>query len=277
MEGAISRTLRALKKRGLKSWYAETGEEAVKSVLDMIPLDAVVGVSDSTTIRQLGVVKALRLRGNRAINPFDVTKVLKDQDSYFKFLFWPSLAASLCEVFLAGTNAVTEDGKIVNIDGAGNRVSGIIWGHRKSIIVVGKNKITKNLDEALARIKNSIVPEHTRRKGGSSPCTRTGRCHDCSGEHRVCAVTSIIEHKPMTTEINVVIVDEDLGLGWDKSWPEHRIKGIMERNARFVCPIPPSTAEKTDMAELWRMAKDKTGGVWLSGPGNDPGVEDKIG
>ncbi len=267
MDEAIDRALKALKKRGLKSWYAETGEEAQNRILDLIPPDALVGVSDSTTIRQLGIVEAIRSRGNRVINPFDATQVLGDQDSYFEFLFWPSLAASLCEVFLAGTNAVTEDGRIVNIDGAGNRVSGIIWGHRKSIIVVGRNKITRNLDAALARIKNSIVPEHTRRKGGSPPCTKTGRCHDCSGEQRVCAVTSIVEHKPMTTEINVVIVDEDLGLGWDKSWPEERIRGIIERNARFVCPIPPSTAEKADMSELWRMAKRKTGGMWLLGTG----------
>jgi hypothetical protein len=189
--------------------------------------------------------------------------VLKDQQSYFEVLFWPSLVASVCEVFLAGTNAVTEDGKIVNVDGAGNRVSGMFWGHQKSILVVGKNKIAKNFGEALRRIKNTIAPEHIRRKGGSPPCTIKGHCMDCSGKERICAVTTIIEHKPITTEINVVIVDQDLGLGWDKSWPRERVDAISEQHEKFMCPLPPTTAERTDIAELWKMARNKTGNKWL--------------
>ncbi len=263
----VDKTLKALKRRDFKAWHAATAGEARELVLGIVPADAMVGVGDSSTIRQIGVIDALTARGNAVINPFDITKVVKDQESDFEFQFWPSLAATLCEVFLAGTNAITQDGKIVNIDGAGNRVSGMFWGHQKSILVVGSNKITKNLTEALKRVKNVIAPEHIRRKGGSPPCTTTGRCHDCVGKKRICAVTTIIEHKPMTTEINVVIVDEDLGLGWDRSWPQERIERIAKNHERFMRPPPPATAERPDINEVWQMAKRKTGGTWILGIG----------
>jgi len=263
LKKTIDKTLESMKKRCFTGWYADTTEEAQSLVLSIIPTDAMVGLGDSSTIRQLGVVERLKNRGSRVVNPFDITKVPKDQKSYFEFLFWPSLVATLCDVFLTGTNAVTEDGKIVNIDGAGNRVSGMVWGHQKSIIVVGKNKITRNLEEAVDRIKNVIAPEHTRRKGGSPPCTVTGRCHDCKGKERKCAVTTIIEHKPITCDINVVIVNKDLGLAWEPSWPQKRIERIAEYHDRYVCPLSPAAAEKTDISELWQLARTKTKGMWL--------------
>ena len=263
MKKTIDKTLESMRKRNFTGLYADTANEAQNLILSIIPTDAMVGLGDSSTIRQLGVVERLKDRGNRVVNPFDITKVPKDQKSYFEFLFWPSLVATLCDVFLAGTNAVTEDGKIINVDGAGNRVSGMFWGHQKSIIVVGKNKITKNLDEAINRIKNVIAPEHTRRKGGSPPCTVTGRCHDCRGIERKCAITTIIEHKPITCDINVVIVNEDLGLGWERSWSQKRIDKIAEYHNRYVCSLSPTASEKTDIAELWQLARTKTKGMWL--------------
>lgn len=265
MDKTVEDTLKALNGRDFKGWFAETTEEAKDLILDIIPLKAVVGIGDSSTIRQIGVIEALKNRENIIINPFDITNVLEDQKSYFEFLFWPSLIATLCDVFVTGTNAITEDGKIVNIDGAGNRVSGIFWGHPKSIVVVGRNKIVKDVDAAIDRIKNLIAPEHIRRKGGSSPCTIKGKCHDCSGKERICAVTTIIEHKPLTTEINVIIVDKDLGLGWDSSWPKERIENIIRNNEKFVCRLPHSVAQKTDINQLWEIARKRVNWRWLLG------------
>jgi hypothetical protein len=263
MQKTIEKTLKALRKREFKAWYAATADEAQAIVLGMTPLDAVVGIGDSSTVRQLEIVEALKARGNSVINPFDISKVPWDKETLFEFLFWPSLAAMLCDVFLTGSNAVTEDGQIVNTDGVGNRVAGMFWGHQKVILVIGQNKITENVEEAIKRIKNVIAPEHIRRKGGSSPCTVTGHCHDCRGEKRVCAVTTVIEHKPLTTEINVVIAGEDLGLGWDKSWPVERIDAIASRHDPFVCPLPKVAGEKVDVNELWKMAKNKMKNRWI--------------
>ena len=118
MHETIAKTLKALRKRKLKAWYAATADDARRLVLGMTPLDALVGIGDSSTVRQLGIVEGLEARGNKVINPFDIAHVPWDKESFFKYLFWPTLAATLSDIFLTGSNAVTEDGKIVNVDGA---------------------------------------------------------------------------------------------------------------------------------------------------------------
>jgi hypothetical protein len=123
------------------------------------------------------------------------------------------------------------------VDAVGNRVAGMFWGHPISIIVVGRNKIVKDLEEALTRIRMIIAPNHVRIRsvelGGrksKTPCAVTGECSDCRATDRICNVFAIIENKPLFTDLNVVIVNEDLGLSWDPSWPKYRIIKIVENN-----------------------------------------------
>jgi hypothetical protein len=156
-----------------------------------------------------------------------------------------SKAATLCDVFLTGTNAITQDGKLVNVDAVGNRVAGMFWGHPTSIIAVGANKIVKDLDEAFQRIRTIIAPMHFRLRtelGGRKrkiPCATTGECSDCRATDRGCNVFTIIEGKPYQTDITVVMVDQDLGLGWDPSWPQDRITKIIENYKKSVwVPLP---------------------------------------
>jgi L-lactate utilization protein LutB len=255
----IERTIKSLERRFIKGWAAANAEEAREIVARIVPQDAVVGTGDSSSVRQVGVVEALKVRGNRVIDAFDLSHEIKDLQTHFDYGFWPMIESTVCDVFLTGSNAVTEDGKIVNVDGNGNRVAGMIWGHPISILIMGKNKIVKNLDEAMDRVKNVICPEHIRRKGARAPCTKTGRCHDCLGETKVCAVTTIIERKTAHAEIHVVIVDEDLGLGWDRSWPEERIKRIVTRHEGYMalCPLPGCILEKGNNKRLWEMARSK--------------------
>jgi hypothetical protein len=259
MEQSTKMTLKALKKRGFKEWFANSADEAREVITGIIFPEAVVGIGDSSTVRQIGVIEALQARGNLVINPFNPTAEIKDLQTHFDYSFWPMIEATVSDIFLTGTNALTEDGIIVNVDGVGNRVSGMFWGHPVSIVVVGKNKLARNLEEALKRIKNVVAPEHIRRKGGSPVCTKTGRCHDCSGEKRICAITTLIERKPLFTEINVVVVDEDLGLSWDRSWDQKRINSIVNRHEKFMCPLPPGTGPSTkdDLLSMARMKKPR--------------------
>ena len=263
MDPNIEKTIKALKKRLINGWRAADAAGARDIIGMIIPKDAVIGTGDSSSVRQIKIIEALKARGNRVINGFDLSHEIKDLQSHFEYGFWPMIEATVCDVFLTGSNAVTEDGKIVNVDGNGNRVAGMIWGHPISILVVGKNKIVKNLDEALDRVKNVICPEHIRRKGAPSPCTKTGRCHDCLGETRVCAVTTIIERKTVHTQIHVVIVEEDLGLGWDRSWPEGRINSIVHHHEEYMslCPLPSCILEKGNNEKLWEMARLKREGA----------------
>jgi len=258
MELRIEKTLKSLKARNLSGWFAEDRERAKGMILDLIPQDATVGVGDSSTIRQVGVVEGLRTRGTHVINPFDMNRQPSDPRSAVEYVVVPSVKATVCDVFLTGTNAITQDGRLVNTDAGGNRVSGMFWGHPLVVLAVGRNKIVKDLDEAFERLRNVIVPEHVKtRKGAHSPCITTGECHDCVGIHRACNITTIIEGSPLLTEIHVVIVDEDLGLGWSKSWAEDRIRRIAEEHERFMWTARgeaqmPATLDKQ---ALWRAVK----------------------
>jgi len=241
MDRDVIMTLRSLKSRGLNGFYAEDREEAKVKILDLIPQEAVVGIGDSTTVKQIGLIEELKNRG------------IKVHDGFYRGISWKLhydmvRESTLCDVFLAGTNAVTLDGRLVNVDAVGNRVAGMFYGHPMSIIVVGRNKLVKNLDEAFHRIRNVIAPNHIRIRsvelGGlrfETPCVVTGICNDCRSKHRGCNVFTIIEGKPLRTDINVVIINEDLGLAWDESWPKERISKIIEEYKKFVWIPPPDT------------------------------------
>lgn len=131
--------------------FAENSEDAKQKILKLIPQEAVVGIGDSTTIRQIGIPKILRERGIKILDAFEPKD--KESHEYHQRLV---KEATVCDVFLTGTNPITRDGRLVNVDAAGNRVAGMFWGHPISIIVVGRNKIVKGLEEAFDRIRYII-------------------------------------------------------------------------------------------------------------------------
>jgi len=220
----VEQTLNSLKANRFEARFAESGIAAKEFILSSIPEDAVVGAGDSATIRQIGVIEELERKGVRVLNAFtkeltmDATKT-ELRDNISRQLF-------SCDILLAGTNAVTMDGKLVNIDAVGNRVASMIFGPRKTFIVVGRNKIVKNIDEALNRIKNVIAPFHAKTKQFATPCAQTGKCSDCNSPKRICSVVTIMEKKPWRTDISVILVNEDLGLGWNEAWSKERIEKI---------------------------------------------------
>jgi hypothetical protein len=193
--------------------FAEDADTAVKTVLDIIPPEANVGTGGSMTIRQIGLRDELTRRGNIQIarpgqGPAEEPRRLQS------------------EIMLSSSNAVTLDGKLVNMDSTGNRVARMIYGPQKVILVVGQNKIVRNVDEAIERIKHVIAPYHGMTMKIQAPCAVDGKCTDCKSPGRICNVTTIIEKKPRRTEFAIVLVGQDLGLGWDPDWPEERRERI---------------------------------------------------
>jgi hypothetical protein len=220
-----------LRRNRFNAVLSKNAEDATYKILEAIPPQASVGVANSVTVRQIGVLKALKERGNMLIDPVAPSYGLAE---FHEETFMETLRRSLnADVFLSGTNAITEDGKLVNIDGLGNRVAGIIWGSGKSVIVVGRNKIVKNVDAAIYRIKNTITPTMAKTRQLKLPCAKAGRCVDCYVPKRACNITVIIEKKPELTELTIVLVDEDLGLGWDIEWPNKRIDEIRRKYEQF--------------------------------------------
>ncbi len=224
MSPEIEVTLQSLKVNHFDARFAQTVTEARRVMLKMIPLRARVGVGDSATLWQIGILEELKRRGTKVINPF--TREMTQNPAMRKLFIQTCRRIFGSDVFITGSNAVTEDGKMVSIDYAGNRVAGMIYGAPKVILVVGRNKIVKDWDGAIYRIKNVIAPTHAKRKGQKTPCAITGQCNDCNSPDRICNVTIILEKKPAHTDLSIIIVNEDLGLGWNPSWDEKRISQI---------------------------------------------------
>ena len=236
----MKETLKNLSANNFDAKYAETVEAARDSILTAVSKNAVVGIGDSATVRQMGILEELESKRCRVLNPFsrelttDSTKT-RVRDDISRQIF-------SCDVLVVGTNAVTVDGKLVNIDAVGNRVAAMIFGPRKVFVVVGRNKIVKNVEEAVSRIKNVIAPIHARVKGFTTPCAKTGKCVDCNSVKRICSVTTVMEKRPWRTDVTVILVNDDLGLSWDETWTEERISKIK------------SNYEKV----TWVFASDKT-------------------
>lgn len=191
-----------------------------------------IGIGDSATVRQIGIIEELEKKGFNILNPFSRRLAANDvkitaHDDISRKIF-------ACDVLLTGTNAITSDGKLINVDAVGNRVASMIFGPRKVYIVAGRNKIVKDIDEAFYRIKSLIAPFHARTKDLPTPCAQVGKCVDCNVPMRICNVTSIMEKRPWRTEILVVLVDADLGLGWDERWNEARIQKIKSNYERVT-------------------------------------------
>ncbi len=208
-EQDIEQVVKALKSNRFETvMVVKDKEAAVKAVLDMIPEGATVGTGGSMTVNQTGVRDILTERGS--IRPFIPGQPRPPQ----------------ADIFLTSSNAITLDGKIVNIDASGNRVSQMIYGPSKVILVIGQNKITADVDEALDRVQNIISPIHGKTMGIDAPCAKDGKCHDCKSPGRICNITTIIRKKPRMTDICIILVTEDLGLGWDPGWSQERIDSI---------------------------------------------------
>lgn len=221
-EKLAKRTVDNLNRKGFIARFVATREEALALLMELIPEGALVGTADSTTLLQIGIFSALRKRGrNELLNPFQRDKeghLLVEGAERHELM----RRILLSDVYIIGTNAVSMDGKLVNIDGYGNRVAPMLFGPNKVIIVVGGNKIVRDVDEAIKRIKTYSAPQnairhvnkHHRPQFADLPCAKNGFCADCMHPWRICAYTTIIEsvRQPERGRLNVVIVGEKLGL-----------------------------------------------------------------
>jgi L-lactate utilization protein LutB len=120
--------------------------------------------------------------------------------------------ALLCDLFITGTNAVTEDGQLVNLDMIGNRIGGITFGPRHVVILMGRNKIVGDLDEAMDRIKNYVAPTNAMRLGKKTPCVETSFCEECRSPNRICNTWTITEKCFPKGRVKIVLINEDMGL-----------------------------------------------------------------
>ena len=125
MDAVIEKTLSSLRSRHINGIFAQTHEEANQKILALIPPDATVAIGDSTAMRQVGILPALRKRGTKILNPFQPRGEEIGIEEFREHNAKIRQDATLSDVFLTGTNALTEDGRLVNLDATGNRVAGM--------------------------------------------------------------------------------------------------------------------------------------------------------
>lgn len=203
----VERALKALTKNGFEAIYVPDREEAVSRILDLVPDDALVGLGGSVTLREMGLPEALRSRGNEVADHWEA----REKGASTEEVLEVRRAQLNSDVFITSTNAVTEAGELVNIDGGGQRVAAMIFGPRKVVVVAGANKIARDLEEGLHRARNVAAPMNARRLNRGTPCAETGACSDCDSEERICSATTIIHRRPRNTETTVILVGERLG------------------------------------------------------------------
>ena len=177
--------------------------------MNMLPTSALVGMGDSLTLEELGVIAELERGNYRFLNPWK-PGITRAESLRLR------REALTSDIFLTGTNAVTLDGKLVNIDGLGNRVAGMIFGPAKVIVTVGANKIVPDTDTALARIKGIAAPLNVIRHDFGPDvrpgCSETGICSECKPPNTICCNTVIIGSCSRDRgRIKVIIVGEALG------------------------------------------------------------------
>jgi len=196
------KTIKALKRLGYEVSYFMTAEEATAYLTESVR-GQTVGFGDSATLAAMKLAERLA-ENNEIFDPSDCTNAN----------FIPVAKQTLLtDVFFTSVNGVSETGELVNIDGTGNRVAGSMFGHKKVYFVFGINKIEPTLEKAIWRARNIAAPKNAQRLGLKTPCAIKGdKCYNCLSPDRICNGMAVYLHKMHDMEVEVVIINEELGL-----------------------------------------------------------------
>ena len=205
MEKRAQAVCQALERNRMTGLYLAEPAQAAEKVLAMIPPGSSVALGGSLTLVESGILEGLRSGDFRLIDRWEPGLSQEELDRRLRLAF-------TADFFLAGVNAVTEQGELVFVDASCTRVAPILFGPRRVILVSGCNKIVPNLAYAQERIRHFTAPANAKRLGRKTPCTETGRCQDCSSSDRICNATVVIHKQSDPRRLTLVLVGEALGL-----------------------------------------------------------------
>lgn len=211
----IEKTLENLKRNNMQSFYCETKEEALALVKTLINKGDTISNGGSQTLKQTGVMELIK---NGDYNYLDRSRegITKDE---VEEVYRQTYSA---DVYFSSSNAVTESGELYNVDGNSNRVSAILYGPKSVIMLCGYNKIVKDLDEAVYRVKTVAAPPNAKRLNTGTYCEKAGECLSCSkdgsfmcdgcrSEGRICCNYVVSSRQRQKDRIKVIIIGEELG------------------------------------------------------------------
>ena len=203
MNKDIEIVVNSLARRNIEARYFENLDELEWELLSTVPVSATVGIGNSQTLKKIGISEKLRYRGNVVFDKTIASNKLESREL--------SKRAILSDWYISGTNAMSREGHIVNIDHTGNRVAAMIYGPEKVIVVVGINKIENSLSAAIDRAKNTAAILNAKRAGLNPPCVELNKCVDCRSKDRVCNNLVIIEGQVDKDRLKVFLVNDKVG------------------------------------------------------------------
>ena len=196
--------IQALKQRNMEASYAATKEEALEQALAWIPEGSCIGWGGSVSIDAIGLKDAVR-QGNYRVIDRDTAANAEEQEAMYRRIL------ADCDYFLTSTNAISQDGVLVNIDGTANRLAAMCYGPRHVLYIVGMNKVVATAEDALHRARNEAAPINAMRFGLKTPCSKTGCCYDCKSPDTVCCQILFTRFNHTPGRVKVILVDDSLG------------------------------------------------------------------
>lgn len=162
-----------------------------------------IGVGGSETLRRGGLFPVLEAAGAEFINPYEAG--ISPDEALDR-----RRRGIISDLFVASSNALIRDGRILNLDGTGNRVAAIVGGAKKVVLFIGRNKICEDLEAGISRIREFAAPANNIRLKKNNPCTKVGYCMDCKGPGRICNAWTLTA-RSLPERIHVLLINENLG------------------------------------------------------------------
>lgn len=200
----VKRTIENLQKNNITACYIEDKKGVLEKINELISEGNTVSVGGSMTLFETGIIDFLRSGKYNFLDRYKPGLTKED----IKDIYRKSFSA---DAYFTSSNAVTENGELYNVDGNGNRVAAMIYGPDKVIVIVGVNKIVKDVNEAMERNKRTAAPANAKRLDRKTPCAKLGYCVDCNTPDRICNDYVLIKKQGQKDRINVIIVGESLG------------------------------------------------------------------
>ncbi len=196
--------LKELQKRGFESFFCTTAAEAADLAISMIPEKSSVSWGGSMSWEQAGIFPRLRNGDYRLIDRDSASDPAERKELMRQAFF--------CHTYLSSVNGMSENGIMVNIDGNCNRIAAIAYGPEQVILLVGMNKVCRDLASARDRARHVAAPANSVRLHTNTPCARTGFCCECSSPESICAQIVEMHRNRIPGRIKVILCGEDLGL-----------------------------------------------------------------
>ena len=203
-EKKIEKTINNLKKNNINGYYVKDNDELINLIKDIAKEGEVVSVGGSMSLFESKVIELLRSGRYEFLDRYKKDLTQEDIKEIYRKSFF-------ADTYFASANAITEDGKIFNVDGNGNRVAAILYGPDKVVLIVGVNKIVKNIEQAVARNRSISGPSNAKRLNLSTPCIKTGQCMECNIEDRICCEYTVIKRQRNPKRMHVIFINDTLG------------------------------------------------------------------